>query len=310
MDEVEKFLLQLAATQFGVVSRAQALRHLSENQLGHRVRQGAWERLYPGAYRIEGSTRGWKQRLKAMSLSVGEGYALSHDTAAALLGLRGFREGPLVISVGRPLRLPAPVQVHRVEPLTARDLASIEGFRLTNATRTLADLAGCQPLEVLKRAADDALGRRLTTVDRLAAAVASAGGRRGAAALRELVKHYQGGNGPTESELESLVLEVIEAAGFPRPKCQRLVRAGGRTRRLDFLFSAQRVVLEADGYAYHASPESFENDRRRTNSLTAQGYLVLHWTWRALRDRPDSLLSELGAALGGTRALAAGVSAR
>jgi very-short-patch-repair endonuclease len=201
--------------------------------------------------------------------------------------------------------------VHRVEPLPWRDLTSVEGFRLTCATRTLLDLSASQPFETLKRAADDALGRRLTTVDRLAAAVERSRGRRGIRALRELVSAYQGGDGPTESELESLVLEVIEAAGLPRPRCQTPVRAGGRARRLDFLFPVQRVVIEADGYAHHASPESFEQDRRRTNSLTAQGYRVLHWTWRALRERPQELLCELRAALAGARApAAAGIGAR
>jgi very-short-patch-repair endonuclease len=203
--------------------------------------------------------------------------------------------------VARNTRLSAPVEVHRVGPLTRRDLDSVEGFRLTNATRTLVDLAADQPLELLKRAADDALGRRLTTVERLAEAVARASGRRGAAALRELVVHYQGGDGPTESELESRVLELIEAAELPRPRCQRPVRAGGRVRRLDFLFVAERVVIEADGYAYHASPESFERDRQRSNSLTAQGYIVLHWTWRALRERPTELVSELRNALASRR---------
>jgi very-short-patch-repair endonuclease len=298
VDETERYVLRIAATQFGVVSREQALQKLSPDQIERRVRRGAWERLYPGAYRIEGSPRGWKQHLKALSLSVREGFALSHDTAATLLGLRGFDEGPIVISVNRCLRLPPPVEAHRVQAWSSRDLNSIQGFRLTNATRTLLDLSAAQPFESLKRAADDALGRRLTTVDRLANAVAGAAGRRGAGALRELVRLYQGGDGPTESELESRVLEVIDAAGLPLPRCQRAVRAGGRVRRLDFLFDVRKVVIEADGDAHHASPESFERDRQRSNSLTAQGYLVLHWTWRALHERPEALLAELRAALG------------
>lgn len=310
MDEAERLVLRIAATQFGVVSRAQALRNLSARQLERRVRQGAWERLYPRVYRIEGSPRGWKQQLKALSLSVAEGYALSHETAAALLGLRGFDEGPQVISVNRSVRLPPSVVVHSVEALRAGDLASVEGFRLTNATRTLLDLAASQPPDRLRRAADGALGRRMTTVDRLSAAVANAAGRRGTAALRELVHDYLGGDGPTESELESRVLEVLDAAGFPRPRCQRPVRVGGRAHRLDFLFVAQRLVIEADGYAYHASPESFERDRQRANRLTAQGYVVLHWTWRALRERPNALLAELRLALGRSRNGEARVGAR
>ena len=76
-----------------------------------------------------------------------------------------------------------------------------------------------------------------------------------------------------------------------------MVRVGNRVRRLDFSFADTRIVIEADGYAHHASIESFEEDRERRNSLTVQKFRVLHWTWQAMKERPENLLSELFALL-------------
>ena len=63
--------------------------------------------------------------------------------------------------------------------------------------------------------------------------------------------------------------------------------------RLDFVFTAQRVIIEADGYAWHSDTKSFEADRARDNALTARGFRVLRWTWKALDERPDELIAEL-----------------
>lgn len=116
--------------------------------------------------------------------------------------------------------------------------------------------------------------------------------------VRELLEEFRGGRGPTESELERLVLRVLDEARFPRPDQQRPIYAGGRLRRIDFCFAGPRLLIEADGYAYHASVQVFEDDRRRNNALVARGYTVLHWTWKALHEHPDRLLAELPAPRG------------
>ncbi len=71
----------------------------------------------------------------------------------------------------------------------------------------------------------------------------------------------------------------------------------GRRVRLDFRIPGTRVAIEADGYAHHATLSAFEGDRVRSNALTAAGYRVLHWTWQALRERPEELIDELWATL-------------
>lgn len=76
-----------------------------------------------------------------------------------------------------------------------------------------------------------------------------------------------GGDGPTGSELEARVQDLLEAQGFPRAAKQRPVFIGGRLRRLDSLVPGTRIVIEADGYAWHASPAQFEKDRGAVMAL-------------------------------------------
>jgi very-short-patch-repair endonuclease len=116
---------------------------------------------------------------------------------------------------------------------------------------------------------------------------------RGCPRLRALVHRLEGGDGLTESELEDAVIEVLEMAELPMPEKQRTVIVGGRLRRVDFRFKDQFVIIEADSRAYHSDDKSFEDDRDRRNKLTAQGYVVLQWTWEAIHERPEELLVEL-----------------
>ena len=140
--------------------------------------------------------------------------------------------------------------------------------------------------------------RKWMNVDRFTQLLERHGGSPGAKLLRELAREYAGGDGLTESALEDKVRELLERAGLPKPVRQRVVKAGRGVRRMDFHFPGTPVVIEADGYAWHASVDAFERDRQRRNELTLRGFQILQWTWSALRDRPEELLIELCTLLG------------
>ena len=293
MGDVEVKCLQLASRQHGVISRQQARElGLTRSRLRWRSSTRRWVRLFPTVFRIEGSEETYQQQLKALSLWLAKGFALSHHAAAALHGFARFKEGPLEASCTRNVRKRKGVTVHRVEALSHKDLASVEGLTVTSVTRLILDFAGVLSEHDFRALVDEALRRKLTTIDKLETAA-----KRETAArfkfLRELVDEYQGGNGPTESELEARALELIDLAGLPRPVKQRVVHVNGRLRRIDFFWPQFRVVLEVDGFAYHASPKSFEDDRRRNNALVARNFVVLHWTWRAIHDDAERLILEL-----------------
>jgi very-short-patch-repair endonuclease len=280
-----------------VIRRDQALEWLSPQQLQRRVAAKSWVSVFPRVFRVEGAPRSWRQDLKALSLWAGADFALSHRAAAALHGFRRFPEGALELSAPRHVALPSPVVLHHVAPFGPRDLETVQGFRVTSVTRTLLDLAAVVPDAALRATVDEALQRKRTSVERLAMTLSLVQRRPGIAFLRELVREYEGGDGPCESELEARVFELIDGSSLPRPRRQRAITVAGRLRRRDFFYPAQGVIVEADGYAFHSSPLAFEKDRQRANSLALRGFLVLQWTWKGLQERPNELLRELRGAL-------------
>lgn len=304
MKERELKCLSMAEQQFGVIRRDQVLAWLTERQLERRVKAKAWEPLLAGVYRIPGAPRSWHQDLKALALWAGRDYAFSHETAAALHGFQRFKQEKLVLSVARHVRTPVipdrgDVELHRVEPFGSKDRCTVSGVKVSSPTRTLLELGRGTTDDDLRATVDEALRRQLTTVEKLAVALTRQKKTRprGLTFLRALVHEYQGGDGPCESELESLVLELILQSGLPRPERQKSIKVAGRFRRLDFFFEQFGVILEADGYAWHSNTVAFEKDRERRNSLIARGFVVLQWTWKALHERPEALVNELTAVL-------------
>ena len=53
---------------------------------------------------------------------------------------------------------------------------------------------------------------------------------------------------------------------------------------VDFLWRAERLIVEVDGWDYHRSRASFEADRARDRELSRLGFEVLRFADRELRD--------------------------
>ena len=293
MVEAEVAGMVAAGGQCGLVTRAQALKYLTPRQIKSRVEAGAWVRLFPKVYRVEGAPSTWRQRIQALLLWGGKGAILSHRTAAALHGFNGFSEGPLDLTSVRQLRVPEQVRFFRVTAVPACDRTKLDDLSVTSAARTLIDLAALHDTYTQRAAIDQALREKKTTVEKLLAAVRRSSNRVGVVEIRQVLREFSGEGGPTESELERRALDLIEAAGLPRPKVQWAIVAGRKQRRLDLFFVTEGVVVEADGYAWHSGVDTFEDDRRRSNSLTVANLRVLHWTWQALHDQPKKLINKL-----------------
>lgn len=291
---VELRCLRLAARQHGVLTRRQARElGLSDRSISRRISSGRWRCCFASVYRIEGAPRTWRQDLRAALLWAGRSAAISHHAAAALLGFPRAPADALELTVSHHLDSIPPLLVHWCLPFDRRELTWVDGITVTSPTRTLVDLAAVDPPSTLTAAVDHALCRRWTTLDRLEVALERAGKRHGVATLRDIVNLRLGGEAPAESELESRVAELLESAGFPRPVRQRTVRLRGRVRRMDFLIPGTRVVIEADGYAFHSSLGTFEDQRARHRELASHGYVIVPWTWTALRDEPRVLVDQL-----------------
>jgi very-short-patch-repair endonuclease len=56
---------------------------------------------------------------------------------------------------------------------------------------------------------------------------------------------------------------------------------------VDFLWRAERLVVETDGRASHATRAAFERDRARDARLTVAGYRVVRFTYRQVIHEPE-----------------------
>lgn len=120
----------------------------------------------------------------------------------------------------------------------------------------------------------------------------AARGRRGAAALREVLER-SGGPALTRSEAEDRFLQLVREAQLPTPDAN--ARVAGY--ELDFLWRAQGIAVEVDGYRFHASRPRFEEDRRRATRLASRGILVIPLTWRQVAEDRMATAVQLSQAL-------------
>ena len=86
---------------------------------------------------------------------------------------------------------------------------------------------------------------------------------------------------------------MLRAARLPNAVVNS--RVGGY--EVDFLWPAERLIVEVDGYAFHSTRTAFERDRLRDADLQARGYRVIRVTWRQLVDESEAVLARLAQAL-------------
>ena len=168
----------------------------------------------------------------------------------------------------------------------------MDGIRVTSAARTLLDLATVLPPSLLERAIAEAQVRGIARKRDLVDQLERNRGRRGTRALRQLLD-LAGGPAFTRSAAERRLLRLVRAAELPTPEVN--ARVGGF--EVDFVWRDQRLVVEIDGFTYHASRAAFERDRQRDSILAARGYTVIRVTWRQLVDAPEAVVARLATAL-------------
>ena len=289
-------MVPLAATeQSGVFTREQALAEgWTPSQVEHRLRTGAWRRL-AGRALIRGDVTPsawsgvWAVHLTWLTA------VASHLTAAAAHRMP-VPAGPVHATAGLRLRSLKDLVVHRV-PLPAVQVLRVgaHGPLLTTPLRSAMDCLRILPEDDAVRLLGWCLTRGVLTREDLVAEVGEAAGRHGNRALLALLRRTAGG---ALSEAERLFHTLLRRAGITGWAANAAVRVDGLVVAVvDVLFDEPRVAVEIDGWSAHSDRESFERDRRRQNALVNAGYVVLRFTWRDLKDRPDDVVAELTAAL-------------
>jgi very-short-patch-repair endonuclease len=96
------------------------------------------------------------------------------------------------------------------------------------------------------------------------------------------------------SRMEAKLLPLLTEAALPIPQTNARVRVGGKRYEVDFLWRAEKVVVETDGGRFHDNPAAGSRDSERNRALTSAGYLISRLGWEDLRDRPAQTMAELG----------------
>lgn len=167
--DLRRRIFSLASQQGGYFTAAQALSAgYSYQAQAHHVSAGNWHRVDRGLFRLAEWVPEPNDDLVRWALWSKGVAAISHETALGVFGIGEF-ESPrvhLTVPPSFTRRDPA-VTLHRAE-LSADDLESRPGFRLTSPTRSLIDVAASgADEEQLARAISEAVSSGQVTLRRL-----------------------------------------------------------------------------------------------------------------------------------------------
>lgn len=287
---IDQAIAAIAARQRKLIRRSQLLDlGLSERAIKYRIQIGILRVVHPGVYGLgAGPLPPLGEELAAL-YACGEGSVLSHHTSAFLWGLRPSRPPHVDVTVvGRYVRSRPGIRVHRVQRLDPREVRPHDDLVATSPARALLEIAPDLKLRELERALDEGVVRNMTTVEEVRQVLERNPGRPGCASLHALVAGERRST-LTDSVAAERFLALIRRAHLPAPEVDVWL---GR-HRVDFLWRAEKVVVEVDGYKFHSSRSRFERDRAKDGELTAAGFIVIRVTWRQLEEEPEAVLARV-----------------
>ncbi len=296
-------LTQLAVEQHAVfaLDQARAL-GLTNTTIHKRTAANRLHRIHRGVYSlVPPALLGRHGRWMAAVLACGPGAVLSHRSAAALLGLRASSRALIDVTVpGRTNRCHQGLDVHRSTTLEAHDTTTAEKIPCTTVARTQLDLAGVINRRGLEKAFDQAEILDVFDLHALEDQLERNATSRASARMRAVMAGHHPGQTVTRHELEERFLALCRSAGIPQPEVNvwLVLPDGEPPIQVDFLWRAQRVALETDGFRFHRSQRSFERDRRRDQRLTVAAWRPVRATWRQVIDEPAPLVAVILRLLG------------
>jgi hypothetical protein len=251
------------------------------------VAAGRLIRIHRGVYAVGHGRLTVRGRWMAAVLAYGPTAVLSHRSAASLHGLRPDNRPKSDITLPSPSARPRPgIDVHRSATLLAADVTTVDAIPCTSVARTLLDLAGVVNRRGVERAVDQAEVLRVFDLRAVQEVLSRAAGRHGAGVLRRVLAEYDGPT-LTDRELEERLYDICRRAGVPKPELNVWIPLEGEMVKPDFLWRAERLIVETDGWATHGTRRAFEDDRRRDRRLRLAGWEVVRFTWRDVEREPD-----------------------
>lgn len=296
-------IAERAGQQLGLIQRHQLTEiGVTPDRLRHMTGVGLLLPSGPRVYRHTGFPMSEDGRLLAAAWAAGPGAAISHLAAAGVWAFDGISRGAVEVTVPAP-RQPRGVlgRVHRARDLLSVDVTTKGLLPVTTPARTLLDAAPRLLPAQLEEVLDGACRRGQIHLEFLAWRLAELRkrGRSGVSKLDDLLRRARRHRGE-ESWLESALLRLLHDFGLPPPRIQVVVIGAGEARRyrLDGVYDDQRLVVEVDGHATHATRRQRQADAERDRRLVAAGYRVVRYTYEDVTERPEHVAVTLAELLG------------
>lgn len=260
---------EIARAQNGRITTAQ-LRDcgFSRGSVQAAVRAGRLHRVHTGVFALGHRAPSRVADWHAAVLACGPGAVLSHRSAATAYGIRD--------GVGPRVDVTVDPSSHRRRPGIAVHRATLLEFErgiwsdipISSPSRTMVDLAhALSDPEEIEWALRQLQYRGL--FDR--AALELSNRRRPSRVLGRFLDDLT----RTDSRLEvAFMHRVVGRHRLAPPLCQQKIEGF----RVDFVWTAERVIVETDGRA-HDEPSMRAADAIRDNLLGLAGYLVLRYRW-------------------------------
>jgi very-short-patch-repair endonuclease len=154
--------------------------------------------------------------------------------------------------------------------------------------------------DLVERALNDALYRRLVRPEAVRSTMSRAGSRRRAVAVLGGILDRLAA--PTESVLEDEFEDLVRRHGLPEPVRQWPI-AGGDFR-LDFAWPEDTVTYETHGRRHHSAPADRRRDRAKRRAAEAEGWQWHDAYWEDVHEWGADTMERLGALLRQGRAAA------
>jgi hypothetical protein len=271
------------ATRWGHI-RADELESLglAPTTIRDRCRAGRLVREFPNVYSVGHVQRTPTARADAAVLACGQRTALSHESAAALFGLRAW---PRMPEVSSPRRFGiAGIRAHRTRTLTRADVTIRDGIPVTTVPRTTADIAPrLTDVELVRlihevRRNRDLPNRELARLYALCPRAADV---------------YDSEEAPSRSIFQHEFKAFLIEWDLPIPEFE----ARWEGFEVDAFYEDHQLIIELDGYRDHSQPDRFEADRERDARAIELRFDTLRITWKRLKRKPAALARQLRAIL-------------
>ncbi len=198
---------------------------------------------------------------------------------------------------------PASPRRHRAPDLGGEPVL-IDGVLCTSALQTMVDLATELGDDRWEQANESALHKKLFPIDNELALLGDLSARRtpGVTRMRRVLALRPPGAPPTESRLETLVVQLARVAeGVPEPTRQYVVenQYGEFVARVDLSWPDLGAFKELDGQGHKGQP--VYDSSRESAIVAATGWLGSRMTWREVYENEKWAARRLSALIGQAR---------